>query len=59
MISIVVFTGCFSTIVAVGSVTSAISTSQEIEEEYNNDIVWYVQDKTTKLYRYIKSKSSK
>ena len=42
MISIVVFTGCFSTIVAVGSVTSAISTSQEIEEEYNNDIVWYV-----------------
>jgi len=50
------FSGCIGTILTLGTVTSAVSTSQEIEEDYDNNILKYTQDKSQKLYYYISKK---
>jgi hypothetical protein len=50
------FSGCLSTIITLGSVTSAVSRAQEIEEDYDNNILKYTQDKSQKLYYYISKK---
>ena len=59
MASIVfLFTGCVGSVLLAGSVVSAASTTQEVDEEYDGDLIEYIDDKLDALNRYLKKKSS-
>ncbi len=53
-----VFSGCLSTIMLTGTIASSVLTVQEVEEDYDNDIVDYIKDKSEILYDYLKEKTS-
>ena len=50
------FSGCFATLVATQAAVSTVSTSQEVEEVYDGDIIEYTKDKFDTLYEYINKK---
>jgi hypothetical protein len=50
------FFGCFTTLVATQIAVSTVSTSQEVEEVYDGDIIEYTKDKFDTLYEYINKK---
>ena len=50
------FSGCFTTLVATQAAVSTVSTSQEVEEVYDGDIIEYAKDKFDTLYEYINKK---
>jgi len=52
------FTGCVGSVLLAGSVVSAASTTQEVDEEYDGDLIEYIDDKLDALNRYLKKKSS-
>jgi len=41
-----------------GTIASSVLTVQEVEEDYDNDIVDYIKDKSEILYDYLKEKTS-
>lgn len=49
--------GCFGLIAVAGTTASAVSASQEVEEEYDGNIMKYTYDKADKIYKYIQKKS--
>jgi len=47
------FSGCIATVAAT---VGAVSTAQEVEEDYDNNFIEYVTDKTESMYYYIEDK---
>ena len=52
----ILFSGCFGMIAAAGTAISAVSTSQEVEEDYDGNFVEYVGDKFDIMYEYVNKK---
>ena len=52
----VLFSGCLSTVMLVGTASSTALTAQEIEKKYDGDIIDYISDKSKILYKYINEK---
>ncbi len=41
-----------------GTAVSAVSTSQEVEEDYDGDGIEYTKDKINTIYEYVKKKAN-
>lgn len=50
--------GCIGLIAVAGTTASAVSVSQEVEEEYDGSIINYAYDKADKMYKYIQKKTN-
>lgn len=51
------FQGCGG-LVLVSSALTGVMTAQELEEDYDGDIQYYIEDKANSTYEYIESKTS-
>ncbi len=47
------FSGCITTVAAT---VGAVSTAQEVEEDYDNNFIDYIEDKSTSMYYYLEDK---
>lgn len=56
ILTVLLFNGCLSTLSIAATTFSIISTSQEVEEEYEGDLAEYVEDKVETTYEYIEEK---
>ena len=50
------FSGCLGTLSLAATAISVVTTSQEVEEEYDGDFADYVEDKVETTYEYIEEK---
>lgn len=50
---LITLSGCVSTIFLAGSAASTAMTAQEVDEEYDGNVVDYVVEKTSSFYDYI------
>lgn len=50
--------GCIGALALVGTAASTASTTQEVDEEYDGDLLEYMSDKMKSFGRYVKTKTS-
>jgi len=55
---VLVFNGCLATLSAAATAVSVVSTSQEVEEDYDGNFIEYIEDKVTDAYEYLEEKVS-
>ena len=55
--SVFSFQGCLGVALVGVSAVGAVSTTQEVEERYNGDVIDYASDKANSVYQYLKKKS--
>jgi hypothetical protein len=53
-----IFQGCGGTLVVLSTAITGLMTVQEVDEEYDGDVQYYIEDKATSAYEYIESKTS-
>ena len=51
--------GCIGVAIVGVSAVGAVSTTQEVEERYNGDVINYASDKANNVYQYLKKKSER
>jgi len=56
ILTILLFNGCLGTLSLAATAFSIVTTSQEVEEEYDGSIVDYVEDKFETTYEYLEDK---
>ena len=56
ILTIILFNGCMGVLSLAATAFSVITTSQEIEEEYDGDLADYVEDKVETTYEYLEEK---
>lgn len=58
LLFIIFFQGCVGLIAFAGTTASAVSASQEVEEEYGGSVLDYAYDKADKMYKYVQKKAN-
>lgn len=56
LLSLFLFSGCMGTLSVAATTVSVVSTTQEIEEDYDGDVIEYVEDKLSSTYEYLEEK---
>jgi hypothetical protein len=54
-----ILNGCIGVALFGVSAVGAVSTTQEVEERYNGDVINYASDKANNVYQYLKKKSER
>jgi hypothetical protein len=54
----ILFSGCLGIVMMTGTAASAVLTAQEVEEDYNSNILDYIIDKSKSLYNYLEEKTN-
>ena len=54
--TVLLFNGCVGALSLAATAFSVITTSQEVEEDYDGDLADYVEDTVTETYEYIEEK---
>lgn len=50
--------GCGGALMLVSTAITGLMTVQEVDEEYDGDVGYYIEDKATSAYEYIEEKTS-
>ena len=56
ILTMLLFNGCIGVLSLAATAFSVVTTSQEVEEDYDGDISDYVEDTVTETYEYLEDK---